>query len=208
MASTNVMGVTNPASDALGHWHVYGERVIYESPWVWLGQVDVEPPGGPRYWHHVVRLSTAAVIALLDDQERVLMLWRHRFVPDRWGWELPGGMVEDGEEPAAAANRELQEETGYRAGRVDPLVRFQPMPGTLDAEHHVFTGRDPRRVGEPTDLAEAARVEWVPLASIPALIAAGDISNAGSLVALPLLLRLALVAQAAAVCWPQGRSST
>jgi 8-oxo-dGTP pyrophosphatase MutT (NUDIX family) len=196
MASTNVMGVTNPASDALGHWHVYGERVIYESPWVWLGQVDVEPPGGPRYWHHVVRLSTAAVIALLDDQERVLMLWRHRFVPDRWGWELPGGMVEDGEE------------TGYRAGRVDPLVRFQPMPGTLDAEHHVFTGRDPRRVGEPTDLAEAARVEWVPLASIPALIAAGDISNAGSLVALPLLLRLTLVAQAAAVCWPQGRSST
>jgi 8-oxo-dGDP phosphatase len=194
VAGTNVMGVTDAASDALGHWHVHGERVIYESPWVWLGQVDVEPPGGPRYWHHVARLSKAAVIALVDDQERVLMLWRHRFVSDRWGWELPGGLVDDGEEPAAAANRELAEETGYRAGRVAPLVTFQPMPGTIDAEHHVFTGRDPHRVGEPTDPAEAARVEWVPLASIPGLIAAGDIWNAGSLVALPLLLRLAPVA--------------
>ena len=166
----------------------HGERTIYDSPWVWLGQVDVEPPGGDRYWHHVVRLRTAALAALIDDQDRVLMLWRHRFVPDRWGWELPGGLVDDGEEPAEAANRELAEETGYRAGQLEHLVTFQPMPGTIDAEHYVYTGRDPRQVGEPTDLTEAARVEWVPLVQIPALIAAGEIWAAGSLAALPLLL--------------------
>jgi 8-oxo-dGDP phosphatase len=96
--------------------------------------------------------------------------------------------VDDGEEPAAAANRELEEETGYRAGQLAHLVTFQPMPGTIDAEHYVFTGRDPRRLGDPTDLTEAARVEWVPLASIPALIAAGEIWSAGSVAALPLLL--------------------
>ena len=134
------MGVT---SDKRGRWQAHGERAIYDSPWVWLGQVDVEPPGGARYWHHVVRLRKAAVAALLDDQDRVLMLWRHRFVPDRWGWELPGGLVDEGEEPAAAANRELVEETGYRAGHLDHLVTFQPMPGTIDAEHYVYTGRDP-----------------------------------------------------------------
>ena len=171
-----------------GFWRAHGERSIYDSPWVWLGQVDVEPPGGDRYWHHVVRLRTAAVLALLDDEERVLMLWRHRFVPDRWGWELPGGLVDDGEEPAAAANRELTEETGYRAGRVEHLVSFQPMPGTVDAEHHVYVGRDPRRIGDPTDPAEAARVEWVPLASVPALLDAGEIWSAASVAALPLLL--------------------
>ena len=57
------MGVT---SDKRGLWQAHGERAIYDSPWVWLGQVDVEPPGGARYWHHVVRLRKAAVAALLD----------------------------------------------------------------------------------------------------------------------------------------------
>src|ERR1700756_2774211 len=129
-------------SDTPGLWQAHGERAIYDSPWVWLGQVDVEPPGGDRYWHHVVRLRRAAVAALLDDQDRVLMLWRHRVVPGPggWGgargaggWERPGGLVDEGEEPAAAANRELAEETGYRAGRLELLVTFQPMPGTIDA---------------------------------------------------------------------------
>jgi hypothetical protein len=46
-----------------GFWRAHGERAIYDSPWVWLGQVDVEPPGGDRYWHHVVRLRKAAVMA-------------------------------------------------------------------------------------------------------------------------------------------------
>ena len=45
-----------------GFWRAHGERAIYDSPWVWLGQVDVEPPGGDRYWHHVVRLREAAVL--------------------------------------------------------------------------------------------------------------------------------------------------
>ena len=68
-------------------------------------------------------------VVLLDDHDRVLMLWRHRFVPDRWGWELPGGLVDGDEEPADAAARELKEETGYRAGNVEHVLTFQPMPG-------------------------------------------------------------------------------
>jgi 8-oxo-dGTP pyrophosphatase MutT (NUDIX family) len=151
---------------------------------VWLGQVDVEVPGGERYWHHVVRLNRTAVMVLVDDLDRVLILWRHRFVPDRWGWELPGGMVDADEEPADAAIRELEEETGYRAGNVERLITFRALPGIADSEHFAFVGRSPVRVGDPTDLAEAARVEWVPLDSVPDLIDAGEIWDAGSLLAL------------------------
>jgi 8-oxo-dGTP pyrophosphatase MutT (NUDIX family) len=105
-------------------WRTFGERTIYDNPWVWLGQIDVEMSNGERFWHHVVRLPRAAVMVLVDDQERVLMLWRHRFVQDRWGWELPGGLIDEDEEPEDTAVRELEEETGYRAGRVEHLVTY------------------------------------------------------------------------------------
>jgi 8-oxo-dGTP pyrophosphatase MutT (NUDIX family) len=184
----SVLCVSGAIGDETSGWRVFGERPIYEGPWVWLGEVDVELPGGERIWHHVIRLSRAAVMALLDDQERVLLLWRHRFIPDRWGWELPSGLAEADEDLADTAARELEEETGYRAGRLEHLVTFQPMAEAVDCEHAVFTGRDPVHIGKPTSLSESERAEWVPLASVPELIAAGKIWNGGSVVGLLHLL--------------------
>jgi 8-oxo-dGDP phosphatase len=127
---------------------------------VWLGQVDVELPDGERFWHHVVRLHRASMMALVDDQDRVLLLWRHRFVQDRWGWELLGGLIDEGEEPAETAVRELGEETGYRAGRVEHLVTFQPLVGMVDSEHVVFAGRVPEK-GRGAGRVERGRADGV-----------------------------------------------
>lgn len=170
--------------DETSGWRTFGERSIYDCPWVRLGQVDVGMPDGERAWLHVIRLHRAAVMVLLDDQDRVLLLWRHRFIVDRWGWELPSGLVDADEEPADAAVRELAEETGYRARQVEHLITFQPLGGMVDSEHVVFVGRDPELIGEPTDTSESERAEWVPLASVPGLIAAGQIWNGGSVVGL------------------------
>jgi 8-oxo-dGTP pyrophosphatase MutT (NUDIX family) len=184
--------VTEATRDEPGRWLTFGEREIYQSPWVWLGQADVGLPDGGRYWHHVVRLPPVVMMALLD-RGRVLLLWRHRFIQDRWGWELPGGLIDAGEEPAEAAARELAEETGYRARSVAPLIAFQPRSGTVDSQHFIFTGRDPDRIGEPTERNEFSRLEWVPLASVPALIDAGQMWDAGTQLA---LLRLLLTHEA------------
>lgn len=188
-------------------WRTFGERVIYDSSWVWLGQVDVEVPGGERFWHHVVRLNRAAMIALVDDRDRVLLMWRHRFVQDRWGWELPGGVVEPGEDPAVTAARELAEETGYEAASVEHMVTFQPMVGMVDSEHVVFTGHGPRRCGAPVDVNESDRIEWVPLADVPALIRCGKIWNSGSLVALLGLLGLRLRSPGGGIADAGGEAS-
>jgi 8-oxo-dGDP phosphatase len=118
----------------------------------------------------------------------VLLVWRHRFIQDRWGWEVPGGLVDEGEEPVDAAMRELEEETGYRAGSVEPLIAFQPRAGTVDSELFVYVGRDPEQIGEPTEVYEGTRLEWVPLASVSELVAADEIWDAGSLVAVLRLL--------------------
>jgi 8-oxo-dGTP pyrophosphatase MutT (NUDIX family) len=178
--------VTGTTGDRTSRWKTFGERTIYDNPWVWLGQVDVELPDGERFWHHVVRLHRAAVMVLLDDQQRVLLMW-----------ELPGGLIDEGEEPSETAARELEEETGYRAGRVEHLATFQPMVGMVDSEHVVFVGRDPEKVAEPTDVSEVARMEWVPLASVPGLVAEGKIWSAGTLVGLLQLIATGRLGSAA-----------
>jgi 8-oxo-dGTP pyrophosphatase MutT (NUDIX family) len=169
-------------------WRVHGERTVYDSEWVQVALADVEPPGGRRFEHHVVRLRPAAAVALLDDRDRVLMIWRHRFVSDRWGWELPGGLLDDGEEPAQAAARELREEVGYEAARLRPAARFQPLVGAVDAWRDVFVGTGPRRVGEPVQTGEVDRMEWVPLSRTLGMIADGSVWNADTVVALLFVL--------------------
>jgi hypothetical protein len=64
------------------------------------------------------------------------------------------------------------------------------MAGSIGAEHAVFVGQDPERVGEPAVTGEVGRAEWMSLGSVPGLIAAGEVWNAGSLVALLRLLTL------------------
>src|ERR1700687_2272184 len=97
-------------------WVVHGERTVYESPWVSLALADVEVPGGERFEHHVVRMPGEASAAVVRDQDRVLLIHRHRFITDTWGWEITAGRVEPGEDPMAAAGQETLQGTGRGGG--------------------------------------------------------------------------------------------
>ncbi|WP_405597143.1 NUDIX domain-containing protein [Streptomyces sp. NBC_01410] len=174
--------------DDLESWQIHGERTVYDNRWVKLALVDVEPPGVERFEHHVVRLHHVSIAAVLDDQDRVLMLWRYRFVPDKWGWELPGGIVDDGEDPHATALREVEEETGWRPKSLDHVVTYQPMVGMVDSPHDIYVGKGAEHVGDPTDVEEAGHVAWVPLSDIPGLMARDELMGSGTLVALLHLL--------------------
>lgn len=176
--------MTEAAGDRRGRWRTFGERVIYESPEIWLGQVDVGLPSRERVWQHVVRLHRTAAVVLLDGTERVLLLWRHRFVQDRWGWELPGGLVDGDEEPVEAAARELEDQTGYRVSQLEHVITFQPMAEVADGERVVFAGRDATKVADPVSSEGIERAEWLPLGSVPELIAAGQVWTSASLVGL------------------------
>jgi 8-oxo-dGTP pyrophosphatase MutT (NUDIX family) len=96
---------------------VHGERSIYDSEWLSLVLVDVEIPGGERFEHHAVRFPNHAAGTVVRDPDRgVLLLYRHRFITDTWGWEIPAGRIDPGETPAQAAAREAYEETGWEPG--------------------------------------------------------------------------------------------
>ncbi len=112
------------------------------------------------------------------------MMWRYRFVPKQFGWELPGGIVDEGEDPSDTALGETVEETGWRPKSLQHVVTYQPMVGMVDSPHEIFVSQGAKRVGDPSDLEEAGHIEWIPLADIPGLMARGELMGSGTLVAL------------------------
>jgi 8-oxo-dGTP pyrophosphatase MutT (NUDIX family) len=166
-------------------WRVHGERSLYDSDWVSLRLVDVEIPGGPRFEHHVVRFPLPAAGVVVHDPDRgVLLLWRHRFITDSWGWEVPAGRVEHGETIELAAAREVLEETGWQPGPIRPLIAYHPSNGASDQTFHLFLAEGATHVGEPEDAHEAERIEWMPVARVRELLATGQISDGMSVTAL------------------------
>jgi 8-oxo-dGTP pyrophosphatase MutT (NUDIX family) len=164
---------------------VHGERVLYDSEWVRLALTDVELPSGKRFEHHVLRMPSEAAGVVVDDPDRgVLLLWRHRFTTDTWGWEVPAGRVDPGETPEQAGARETLEETGWRPGPLRHLTTYYPHNGTSDATFHLFVATGAEHVGEPSDPDEAERVEWRTWAEVRASMRAGEIGDGLSLTAL------------------------
>lgn len=172
-------------------WTVHGERAVYDSDWMRLVLADVELPGGERFDHHVVRYPRAASGVVMRDPDRgVLLLWRHRFITDSWGWEVPAGGLEPGETPEHAAEREALEETGWRPGPLQLLGSYHPSNGSSDQVFHVFVAEGGTHVGEPVDVHESERIEWVPVDKIRHLIAEGEIADGLSLTSLLWMLSL------------------
>jgi len=165
--------VTNRPLD--GEWLNRGESTVYASDWVNVTLADVLMPDGTQIDHHVVRMPRPAAGTIVVADDRVLLLYRHRFITDSWGWEIPAGGVDPGEHPADAAVRETREESGWEPASVRPLCVFHPANGLLDQAFHIFVSDDAAHVGEPTDSNEAARVAWIPLDEIRPMLRRGQI---------------------------------
>src|SRR5262249_13295933 len=119
-------------------WQVNSEEPLDRDEWLDIRLAAVELPHGLHLSHRVIRTPPGARVVALDDARRALLIWRHSFVTDSWGWEIPIGKIEPGEEPIEAAAREFEEETGWRPGPLRPLIYSQPSNGISDSEHHIF----------------------------------------------------------------------
>ena len=139
------------------------------------------------------RTSNTAVVT--DDQDRVLLIYWHRFI-----WEVPGGWGGPGEQTPDTIRREVEEETGWHPGEVTLVSDYNAMSGISDAHFSVFHVTGAVHVGEPEDKAEASRVEWVPLDVARKHAAEGEISDGPSLAALTYFLGIYR-----AVSEPRGR---
>jgi 8-oxo-dGTP pyrophosphatase MutT (NUDIX family) len=165
-------------------WKVISEQPLYQDEWLDIRVADVELPDGRHLAHRSIHTPPGAGVVAVDSDQRVLLMWRHRFITGTWGWEIPVGKIEEGEPPADAAAREFEEETGWRAGPLRHLMNVQPTPGLSNSEHHIYRADGATHIGKPADSIESERVAWVPLADVPSLIQKREIVSGTTLAAL------------------------
>lgn len=165
-------------------WRTRSSRVLFESPWFRLRQDEVTLPGGEEITYTLVEHGGYVVVVPVLDDGRVVMERVYRHTLGRTLLECPSGGL-DGEDARTAGLRELEEETGWRAGRIEPVGAFYGSPGMSNERFEVCVARDLTDDGvvrrEPTEEIE---VELLPLATLRERALRGEIEDGPSALAI------------------------
>ena len=103
---------------------------------------EVELPNGQKGRREVVRHGAAVAIVALDEEQNIIMVRQYRYATEQLMLEIPAGLIEADEDPLAAAQRELEEETGLRAHVWEELSRFYSSPGFCDELIYLYLATD------------------------------------------------------------------
>ncbi|HET7214441.1 MAG TPA: NUDIX hydrolase [Terriglobia bacterium] len=121
---------------------VLKSKAVYNGRVIRVKLDRVVEPGGVEATREVVEHHGSVVIIPRLSNGRVILVRQFRYPAGKYLWELVAGSMEPGESIIHAARRELQEETGYRAGALKRLFSFYPSPGILTEEMHLVEARN------------------------------------------------------------------
>jgi ADP-ribose pyrophosphatase len=144
----------------------------------------VRTPDGRETKFDIVVHGGSVVLIPVDADGNLLFVRQYRHAASRDLLELPAGTLDDGEDPAVCAARELREETGFAAGRLEEIGRFYLAPGYSTELMSVFVARDLRHDPLDADADEFLSVERVPLARALQMAEQGEVPDSKSLAAL------------------------
>jgi len=149
---------------------------------VWREEVTL--PNGRETVLDVVRHPGASAVVPFESERDVLLIRQHRHAAGGTIWEVPAGKLDPGEAPAACAARELEEEAGRRAGRLEHLATIWTTPGFTDERIHLFAAFDLVPVMQRHEHDEVIELVRMPLVDALELVWRGELADAKSALAL------------------------
>lgn len=160
------------------------KQLIYEGRKVRLEIHHLEDDDGRRHKAEVVAHPGAVVILPIVDDRTILLIRNRRYATGQTLLELPAGTLEKGEDPMNCAGRELQEETGYLAGRLKIIGSFFSSPGILSEKMYAFAAFDLQRTRQALEHGEEIEVQEAPIDDAIEWTRTGHIADAKTIATL------------------------
>jgi len=175
-----------PDEETTNPWTTLEQRLVYDNPWIRVREDQVINPSGGRGIYGVVHFHNRAVgVIPVDEEDHTWLVGQYRYTLDRYEWEIPEGGAPPGESLEDAARRELEEEVGLVAGRLERILSgIQTSNSVTDEEGYVFLATELTPGIHAPEPTEKLRVRRVSLEEAFALAENGGIRDALSVAGL------------------------
>ncbi|HLF47827.1 MAG TPA: NUDIX hydrolase [Methylomirabilota bacterium] len=170
-------------------WKTLSTKPIYQNRWLALREDLVEMPDGRTTIYGVVSCGNCVGILPFVDPDTVLLIRQYRYVAGRPTWEMPTGGVHAGESLEDAAQRELGEEIGYRAGRLTRVSTYHTSKSIMDETANLFLAEGLTRLSLPPDDTEFIEVRPFPFAEALRMVLSGEVLDGMTIIAVLLASR-------------------
>jgi ADP-ribose pyrophosphatase len=169
---------------SLKPWKTLESRPIYTNPWMRLREDVAELPDGRTTIYGVVTTGRCVGVLPLLDDGRVLLVRQYRYVfGESSRWEMPTGGVHPDETLEQAAQRELREEVGYRAGQLTHLSTYYTSKSIVEEVAELYLGSELTEAALPPDATEFLEVDALPFAEVLDLVVRSEIRDSMTVIA-------------------------
>ena len=184
--------MNNKLTEQRGPWLKRSSQQVYDNPWIQVCHEEVTTPGGTEGIYGKIHFKNRAlVIVPIDEAGNTWLVGQHRYTLNEFSWEVPMGGGALDADPLAAAQRELQEETGYRAKSWQQLLRLHTSNSVTDEEALVYLATDLITGEQKLEASESdLQLKKLPLEQAVNMAVNGEISDALSVAALLAVERL------------------